>query len=377
MKDTITVCSTPAIGRADTSAGTTSEVIMAASSDIEWTDTTWNPVRGCMKVSEGCRNCFAMGFAARFSGPGQPYEGLALRKNGKPAWTGEVRFVPEKLAEPLSWRKPRRIFVNSMSDLFHESLTNDQIAAVFGVMAACPQHTFQVLTKRPERMRGWFRWADLNRGTETSPEMFVQGCAHAILDDRFPLHPIKGTYKRYPWPLTNVWLGVSCENQETADARIPLLLQTPAAVRFVSAEPLLGPIDLWRHLVPVSACCAASLQGTDWCCDCDRFCRPTPTLGWVIVGGESGPRARPCAQEWIESIVRQCRNAQVACFVKQLGAVSVSEQRACATDEEGRAMGLTSRWAWSQGFAKSKKGCDPSEWPESLRVREWPAVDRK
>jgi protein gp37 len=129
---------------------------MAANSLIEWTDRTWNVVRGCSRVSPGCDNCYAMGQAHRFAGPGKPFDGLTryTAKRGVD-WAGFARFVPEKLAEPLSWRKPQRIFVNSMSDLFHESLSNEEIAAVFGVMAACPQHTFQILTKRPKRMREW------------------------------------------------------------------------------------------------------------------------------------------------------------------------------------------------------------------------------
>src|SRR5690606_22560010 len=183
---------------------------------IEWTQGTWNPVSGCTRVSPGCDNCYAMRQAHRFSGNCQPYEGLTTIRRGKVDWTGSVRFVPEMLEVPLQ-RKPTTWFVNSMSDLFHESLTNEQIASAFGGMAATPQHTYQILTKRPKRMREWFGW----------------------LDGRRPLH--------------NVWLGVSCEDQARADERIPHLLSTPAAVRFVSAEPLLGPIALraWmpRHAV--------------------------------------------------------------------------------------------------------------------------------
>ncbi len=171
---------------------------------IVWTDETWNPLRGCSRVSEGCRNCYAESVARRFDGPGLPYEGL-IASGGQ--WNGQIKLVPEKLDEPLRWQRPRRIFVNSMSDLFHPNVPNEYIDRVFAVMALASQHTFQVLTKRPERMLEY-----LNRRT-TMP---------------------------------NVWLGVSIENQVTADERIPLLLQTPAAVRWVSAEPLLRPVDLFH-----------------------------------------------------------------------------------------------------------------------------------
>lgn len=199
--------------------------------EISWTDRTWNPIRGCSRVSEGCRFCYAEGVAYRFSGPGQPYEGLARKVNGRAAWTGKVRLVESALTEPLSWRKPARIFVNSMSDLFHEHVSDEFIAAVFGVMAAAPQHTFQVLTKRAERMR------------EVVSALSVELVRECTLK-------LTGRMIRGDWmlPLPNVWLGVSCEDQQRADERIPLLLQTPAVVRFVSCEPLLGPIDLSRWM---------------------------------------------------------------------------------------------------------------------------------
>ncbi|HEX2677999.1 MAG TPA: DUF5131 family protein, partial [Polyangiales bacterium] len=137
---------------------------------IEWTDTVWNPVRGCARVSPGCESCYAERQAHRFSNPGGPYEGLTVLGKHGPRWSGRARFVPETLDAPLRWRKPRRIFVNSMSDLFHHDITNEQIAAVFGVMAACPQHTFQVLTKRAERLPEWFRWVDEVPNAGADPE---------------------------------------------------------------------------------------------------------------------------------------------------------------------------------------------------------------
>lgn len=271
---------------------------MSDDSKIEWTDATWNPIRGCSRVSEGCRHCYAERVAARFSGPGQPYEGLAVRKlrvvsddeqTTVGRWTGAVRMVPEHLADPLRWRRPRRVFVNSMSDLFHESLTNEQIAAVFGVMAAAAQHTFQVLTKRAARMRAWFEW--LLAG-EVSPSGKCYAAASGAVDF--------GTWWRtvpQKWPLPHVWLGVSVENQAAADERIPELLATPAAVRWISAEPLLGPVDL-----AASSKNARSL---------------VEDLDWIVAGCESGPSARPCDVSWLRSLRDQCAAAGVPYFLKQ------------------------------------------------------------
>jgi protein gp37 len=241
---------------------------------IEWTDATWNPIRGCTRVSEGCRNCYAEAVAARFSGPGLPYEGLARPTPAGPRWTGEVRLIEKHLGDPLRWAKPRRIFVNSMSDLFHERLEDDTIDRIFAVMAECPQHTFQVLTKRPQRMLDY-----LGNG----------GGAHLRIWCR------AGEPATMPWPLPNVWLGVSAEHQSAADERIPRLLATVAAVRFVSAEPLLGHINLYP------------------------FMRLGRGLDWVIVGGESGPNARPMHPDWARSIRDQCLARSVAFFFKQWG----------------------------------------------------------
>jgi len=299
---------------------------MSAKSTIEWTDATWNPVRGCSRVSEGCRNCYAERVAARFAGPGQPYEGLVRRPstaNGQtePRWNGEVRFVPGRLADPLRWKKPRRVFVNSMSDLFHERLSDQEIAAVFAVMAAADHHTFQVLTKRPERMRQWFGWletsADIGRwhGARAALSYAAQviGSAHGV---KVPAPPaIYGVL----WPLPNVWLGVSVEDQTTADERIPLLLDTPAAVRFVSYEPALGPVCL-SDLHDGSGGVIMPLVGLHWV--------PTgqgmklsggkgPRLDWIIAGSESGPGARPAELGWFRSVRDRCAAAGVPFFFKQ------------------------------------------------------------
>lgn len=316
-----------------------------ADSSIEWTDAVWNCVVGCSLVSAGCQNCYAARVAHRGMSP--QHRGLTRVSSQGPQWTGEVRFVPEKLASPLSWKKGRRVFVNSMSDLFHDRLSNEQIAAVFGVMTACPQHTFQVLTKRPARMHAWFAWLsswakDVEGGDGEARICMAQAHQHGADWKRHIPYPT--------WPLPNVWLGVSAENQATANERVPLLLRTPAAVRFVSAEPLLGPVDFTR--IRFSAGGYEDVLGDgEWVGQSDA----PPGIDWVIVGGESGQRARPCDVAWLRSIVEQCRDARVACFVKQLGA-----------RPEGWNPGK------GEGWELDRKGGHPDEWPDDLNVREFP-----
>ncbi len=295
---------------------------MGSTSNIEWTDATWNPVEGCSmaKGSEkgGCLNCYAARTALR-----RPASGLAVMRDSGPRWTGKVGLVEKHLADPLHWRAPKRIFVNSMSDLFHESLPDEAIDRVFAVMALCPQHTFQVLTKRPERMRKYLN---------TLQRIAIPG-GHSIAEQT---------------PLPNVWLGVSVEDQKTADERIPLLLQTPAAVRFVSYEPALGPVDFIRYLLPHWT----PQFGAD----------QPPWLNLVIVGGESGPGARPFDIDWARNTIAQCKAAGVACFVKQLGADPYEIVSHADYDFEPKDVIL-----------KDRKGGDMSEWPHDIRVREMPA----
>jgi protein gp37 len=306
---------------------------------IAWTDQTWNPIRGCSRVSEGCRNCYAEGVAARFSGPGLPFEGLARRTaKGLPQWTGKVRMVPERMADPLRWKRPRRVFVNSVSDLFHEGLSNEQIAAIFGVMAAALQHTFQVLTKRPRRMWQWFRWI------ESLPEHPSLECAAFLLGTEpemdGPIHCKFGPNPDAAWPLPNVWLGVSVEDQKRAEERIPYLLDTPAAVRWVSAEPLLERVELFAFLDSDLRNRSLAALGS----------RPMPGIDWVVVGGESGNGARLFDPNWAYAMIDACRSARTPIFVKQMGA---------------NAYDLP---------LKSKKGGDPAEWPEDLRVQQFPRI---
>lgn len=313
---------------------------------ITWTDQTWNCVRGCSVVSAGCKNCYAAAVASRFSGPGLPYEGLA--KDGK--WTGKVRLVPEHLADPLRWTKPRRIFVNSMSDLFHEGLSDKEIAAVFGVMASAPQHTFQVLTKRPQRMLDWFRWLDSFHDPEIKDDMRHARCwayalNYGITDKAGP---------RASFPLKNVWLGVSVEDQKTADERIPLLLQTPAAVRFVSYEPALGPVNFRT---------TASVPHPPYGLRSTNALAETSGLHWIIIGGESGPHARPFDVAWARSVVEDCSRSTVKCFVKQLGERPIQhtpDHPGCFSCRD------------VQLKLNDRKGGDMAEWPEDLRIREFP-----
>jgi protein gp37 len=301
---------------------------MGGASKIEWTERVWNPIRGCSRVSPGCQHCYAERVAHRFSGPGQPYEGLTHLVAGKPQWTGEVRLVPEALGEPLHWRKPCRVFVNSMSDLFHEDVPDGFLCRVFKVMGQAERHTFQVLTKRADRMQRFLR---------------EQTNAHAIRTLEDPEFCVR-------WPYPNVWCGVSVEDQQRANERIPPLLQTPAAVRFVSAEPLLGPVDLTavRHQLG-----AQSFATVNVLVEKDSLNRghDRPRLDWVIVGGESGPGARPMRLEWARSLVTQCREAGVAVFCKQIGTVA----------------------AWDLG-SRDAKGGRMEDWPVDLRVREFPAA---
>lgn len=288
---------------------------MGDQSRIEWTDATWNPTRGCSKVSEGCRNCYAMRQAIRQSGPGGAYDGLVRSIPGKgPQWTGFVTEIRSALRIPTRWKKPRRIFVDSMSDLFHDGVTDRFISEVWGVMSVTPRHTYQILTKRPER-------------------------ASALIPELAREHrPPDGSR----WPLPNVWIGTSVEDQAAADERIPHLLRTPAAVRFLSCEPLLGPVDLewWIH---------GEHEGGP--------------LHWVIVGGESGPGARGFHVGWAHSLRDQCDLAGIAFFLKQLGARPYERARL----DEMLPAGACDRWE-----LKDRKGGDPAEWPEDLRVREFP-----
>jgi protein gp37 len=262
---------------------------MGSKSEIQWTDSTWNPITGCSKVSPGCANCYA--------------EELSLRRGwSQQPWTPEhaaenVVLHPERLDMPLHWRAPRRVFVNSMSDLFHELVPSAFINEVWRMMFNTPRHTYQVLTKRPERLRAW-----------------TQGKAAAA---GWPIDEI--------WP-AHIWIGTSVENQHWADVRVPILLDTPAAVRFLSCEPLLGPVSLdrWLGLLPGNEwdCLCADISPVDRpciCCEGRYELGQRSGLSWVIVGGESGPHYRPMHLDWARTLRNQCLAGGISFFFKQVG----------------------------------------------------------
>jgi protein gp37 len=331
---------------------------MADDTGIEWTDATWTPVRArvmeiqndgsgkerigwhCTHVSEGCRNCYAETLN-RFRGTGRDYKPDELyREEHKGYRNGDVHvFLDEKmLSQPLHWSKPRRIFVCSMTDLFADFVTDGWIARVWDVMGKCPQHQFQILTKRPQRMREWgSRWADL-AGEDFSDAKLVRGPkatrrAHpsgrgqlfaAMLESMgspppgaaYPTFDWMGGQMWWPTVLPNVWLGVSAEDQPRADERIHHLFDTPAAVRFVSLEPLLGPIDLTDLGGPGSA---KSYGAHGWSAIWKENRIGRPCLDWVICGGESGANARPMHPDWARGLRDQCAAAGVPYFLKQWG----------------------------------------------------------
>jgi protein gp37 len=265
---------------------------------IEWTDYTWNPVTGCTKVSQGCKHCYAERLWPKVEAAERMREHFEWRRVPPRPFT-QIRCHPERLNAPLRMRKPRRVFVNSMSDLFHDDVDDIFIMHVFATMTIARHHTFQVLTKRPRRMLEWVggggRAADVFGYVRDSELGYWAGA------DKLP--PLS-------WPLPNVWLGVSVEDQATADERIPLLLQTPAAVRWISAEPLLGPVDLRRYLCGCRSCVPES----------EGLTGSVPAhLQWVVAGGESGPKARPSHPDWFRSVRDQCAAAGVPFLFKQWG----------------------------------------------------------
>lgn len=256
---------------------------MSDKAKIEWTDATWNPVTGCTKVSSGCKHCYAEREWPRLTKLVPAYAGRAFT---------DVRTHEDRLGQPLRWKKPRKVFVNSMSDLFHPDVPDEFIDRVFEVMALSQQHTFQVLTKRADRMQDYV--TRLNGGRLRNRLLMVDAPNSALA-----------------WPLPNVWLGVSVEDQASADERIPLLLDTPAAVRWISAEPLLGPVSFrwakwhdYSHRQPGFV--HNHLDGMRG-------------IDWVVVGGESGPKARPMHPDWARSLRDQCASAGVPFLFKQWG----------------------------------------------------------
>lgn len=277
---------------------------MSTTSKIEWTEKTWNPITGCTQVSAGCLNCYAKRL-------------IETRLKHKPRFKKngfEVTIHRDRFDQPTRWAKPRMVFVCSMGDLFHEDVPTPVIFELLEVMRSCPRHTFQVLTKRAQRMQ------------------------QVVVSWTYQLHQ---QMPEAPWVHHNIWFGVTAENERRLDERLPDLVRTPAIVRFLSLEPLLEPINL-------------GLPGTvpkSW--DPAGYQLVGDKIDWVIVGGESGFAARMCDPDWIRDVIEQCRDMDVPVFVKQLGT------------------------EWARGRSGARKGGLMSDWPEDLRVREWPGEGRR
>lgn len=293
---------------------------MADGTKIEWADATVNYVNGCSLASPGCTNCYAMRLAGTRLKHHPTRAGLTQDTKAGPVWTGEVRENPAVLEQALRWKKPRAIFWNAHGDLFHENVPDEWIDKQFAVMALTPQHRHMVLTKRSARMRAYLTDPSVwDRIYEIVCDWTLERNLKVVL--RHPLAPAPGPHlAKFPevWlgqePLPNVWLGVSVEDQRRADERIPDLLETPAAIRFISAEPLLGPVDL-EHIEYYPGFLKNALTGKEQ----GGHCPDGPGLDWVIVGGESGPNARPMHPEWARSLRDQCADAGVPFHFKQWG----------------------------------------------------------
>lgn len=338
---------------------------MSGKTGIQWTDETRNVATGCDRVKKangqsGCDNCYAFAwhdriYAQHIKGqrPTAPKQyhvpfSASYKRPGTDQPQG-VQLLPERLNELLHLRTPRKVFLGSMTDMFHASIPDEYLVDVFGVLAATPHITYQILTKRPQRMQQFITSVD-QTAIKVAAMHRLQALPPRIRSRHFPK-----LAKVWQWPLPNVWLGTSVEDQEAADERIPLLLETPAAVRFLSCEPLLGPVDITgcggphEYLYPkwIKREHGTVLDG--WT---ERL------LHWVIVGGESGPRARPMDLAWAENLIEQCQTAGVAPFVKQLGTH-------WAKDRDTRLQ--------LKGKAKTNPhGGTMDEWPEDLRIREFP-----
>jgi protein gp37 len=315
---------------------------------IEWTDVTWNPVTGCSKISQGCKNCYAkqlhdMRHKAYESGKKMPEQYATPFE--------VVKCHAYRLQIPLRWRHPRLCFVNSMADLFHEDVPDEFIDGVFAVMGLAHYSTFQVLTKRADRMREYMALSETNNVAGRVADIIIRLRRERGDEGRICPLPHLGAGATW-WPLPNVWLGVSVEDQTAADVRIPALLQTPAAVRFLSVEPMLGSVSLrWKNSTPFGVAHPRHLKPLpdgEWSICTDEY-DGLRELDWVICGGESGRGARRFEMEWAEWLLAQCRAADVPFFMKQVGSNF-----------------------WDTYKPKDSKGGDPAEWPPSLRVREFP-----
>jgi protein gp37 len=378
---------------------------MAGSSKIEWTEATWNPIVGCSIVSPGCTNCYAMKMAGRIEAmKSSHYDGTTKKTKAGAVWTGKLSLAPDNiLFEPLRRKKPTTYFVNSMGDLFHGAVPDEWIDRVFAVMALAPRHTFQVLTKRAERMRGYCGESDIVRrikaaiikhgnslGADTEDFEFfgsigwkasLQPCKSDCTppctkvwspdgEATIRAKDVDGAARKacdcygsinwdgpLTWPLPNVWLGVSTERQQEANERIPHLLATPAAVRFVSAEPLLGPINLRRiRVAPDHHTIIDALDGYAIADSIAGSSQERAMLDWVIVGGESGSEARPMHPDWARSLRDQCASTGTAFFFKQWGTWGPIEEPASEEQEDRELRGYPDDHIWSDGAFVRRRG---------------------
>lgn len=360
---------------------------MADKTEIQWTDRTFSPITGCTRTSPGCEHCYAERLVATRLRQQKRYQGLAMMcgavGNQEAHWTNAIRLHEDLLLEPLKWQKPQKVFVCSMSDAFHKDVPDAFLDRMFAVFALSPHITFQMLTKRAERMRSYLSAPDICARIEAAAVAIAEGNCHG----RWFAHAFNGRKFLPRWPLPNVWLGVSVESQKYADERVPLLAETPATIRFLSCEPLIGPVDLLQFL-PIAAHksfhtpTGRQVSKTYWTPqEAEAFMIPKPMIHWCIVGGESGPQARPCQLEWMRALVAQCKAGSVAPFVKQLGAAPLIAREEWADTpappllrepktkeseyvENHRGYGIL--------HLKNSHGGDMSEWPDDLRIREFP-----
>lgn len=321
---------------------------MADDSNIEWLrppwvkrGATWNMIGGCERISPGCENCWAERDTARFAvNPATPrFKGLAqFRPDGEARWSREVRPWPDKLAEPLRWREPRGVFVCSKSDLFHRDVPFEFIAAVFGVMAACPQHTFFVLTKRPARALEWFAWVQRRErdGMSVFPGDTAEWRIGQMLVYSASKNGIQVRHGNQPWPLPNVFFGATMEDQQRADERLLDLVQIPAALRWVSYEPAVGPLAL-------------GLLGTLPKTVTEAYTLVADRIGWIVAGGESGHGARPAHPKWFRDVRDECAAAQIPFFFKQWGSWQ-------SVDQSDDMVGKVQEFVWPDGTIAFKLG---------------------
>ena len=308
-------------------------------SKIQWTDRTWNPVVGCQINSPECNNCYAKELAQ--SARMQQFPQYQEVKN----WDKAV-FAYSQLLKPLSWKTPSMIFL-SMGDLFFHTIEDEELDRIFAICALTPRHTYQFLTKFPIRMQKYIQQGaknrirmmavDIGRREQLKPEIY---------------EPYE-TYE-FDWPLPNVWLGTSVGLQNSVDHKVPYLVKSHAAIKLLSCEPLLEAIDLRKYLGLCSGCQSCDFQGNHKIGE--------SKIDWIIVGGESGPNARPCHIDWIRSIVRQCKLSNTAVFVKQLGSAPI--------ETETYIMDIAD--TYHQLKLKDRKGGDIDEFPDDLKVREFP-----